>query len=122
MHTEKRSTAWQCRAKLCTMLLLGLCGVVLYAVVLPSMLVSQIDVTSNNQKLSLDLRPSMLASSRRSRRALMLAKHTQQETLTDPIRTRWEQFWGSDAERGEQTVQQRKLIILLCTIQQRAIS
>jgi hypothetical protein len=84
------------------MLLLGLCGVLLYAVVLPSMLVSQIEVTYNSHKLSVRPRASSLASSRSSRSALMLAKHTQQQNtlvMTEP-NPNWEAFWGSDAERG----------------------
>jgi hypothetical protein len=100
-----------------TFLLLALCGVLLYAVVMPSMMVSQIEVTNSQHKVIVTLtsghgrltgsKTQLPGSSRsHSRREVMLLDAQQQAASamsnkqTEQGLT-WQKFWGSELEHGE---------------------
>jgi hypothetical protein len=95
-----------------TFLLLGLCGVLLYAVVMPSMMVSQIEVTNSHHKVVVTLTSghgrltgskSQLHDSTKShsRRELALKDPPQLPKKQPEQGLSWKKFWGTDLERGE---------------------
>jgi hypothetical protein len=106
-----------------TFLLLTLCGVLLFAVVMPSMMVSQIEVTNTHHKVIVTLTSGhgrltgsriQLPGSSRSRRELTLGDAQQQPAAAAPSKTAeqgltWQKFWGSELEHGECSCQCSRL-------------
>jgi hypothetical protein len=94
-----------------TLVLLGLCGVLLYAVVMSSMMVSQIEVTKSHHKVLMTLTSghgrlsgsNQLPGSTRghSRKELALKEPQQQRRKQPEQKITWEKFWGTNHERGE---------------------
>lgn len=93
-----------------TILLLGLIGVLLYAVVMPSMMVSQIDILDAHHKVVVTLasdrarltgsKAQLPGSSTSSRRELTFKGPQQQPSEPPELGLTWQRFWGTDLEQG----------------------
>lgn len=97
-------------------LLLSVCGVLLCAVVMPSMMMSQIEFTTSHQKVVVNLpsgrshmagsKPRLDGSTRGhqwlySKQELSLQEPQQQPKQQPERYLTWETFWGSDFEHGK---------------------
>uniref|UniRef100_A0A383VNV2 GT23 domain-containing protein n=1 Tax=Tetradesmus obliquus TaxID=3088 RepID=A0A383VNV2_TETOB len=106
-----------------TVLLLSVCGVLLYAVVMPSVIMSNIEVTNSNQKVIVTLSSghgrlagstAQLAGSTSSTSRRKLSQKEPrlrpQQVLTQQQKTglTWVEFWGTDYERELRSMQRLK--------------